>query len=125
MLVSKSHPIFARSPIIDWVFEAQRNPNDVPTITTSESGDLSWSIDVPGVSKENLELELHGRELRLKTTRPRGDQSEVNHFRWRLPKGANTETVSAALTQGVLTLHVERLPTAAARKIPIMEENAA
>ena len=125
MLVSKSHPIFPRSPFIDWVFEAQRSANHTPTVITSDSGALSWSIDVPGVSKENLDLEVHGRELRLKTTRDRGGKSEVNHFRWELPKAADTETVSADLSQGVLTLRVEKRPTEAARKIQILDENAA
>lgn len=125
MLVSNSHSLLAHPSMVNWVFGPERSVRQQPRLVVSEDDIFEWQIDVPGVMADGLELEVEGRQVRLKTERKYGEQSEHNHLRWVLPKTADSETLSADLSHGVLTLSVRKLSSAQARKVAISTAEAA
>lgn len=101
-----------------------------PAVDVEEADD-AWIVEaeLPGVEEKDIELELHGSELRIS-----GDIEErkrvgilrrksrrVGRFDYRvsLPGVSDTEDVQATLDQGVLTVRVPKPDYAKRRRIPI------
>lgn len=99
-----------------------------PTVDIYENAEEILLIaDVPGVSKENVNIELEKDRLTLAAKRtnrwPEGMQvkfAEYDYYRaFSVPKGIDVEKIHAELTNGVLTLHLPRLAATRPRKIEI------
>lgn len=86
------------------------------------------TVDVPGVRKDQIDVQVHNREVIVtgevtrreqgrwfRRTRPAGRFE----FRATLPGDVNPDNVKAELADGVLTLTVPKADTAKPRKIEI------
>jgi HSP20 family protein len=101
-----------------------------PTIDIRTNDDeVVFVCDVPGVKREDLEIVLENHVLTLKGSRrfDASDKEQVvlgraygNFSRsFTLPEGLDEEHVAAELSDGVLTLRIQRHPKAKPRKIEI------
>lgn len=91
--------------------------------------DLLFSVDVPGVAADDLNVTIErdiltvkgSRKLeaseneRLSLGRPYGEFT----LRYTLPEGMDSEHLTADLANGVLTLRIPKLPKAQPRRIQI------
>jgi HSP20 family protein len=87
--------------------------------------------EVPGIHKENLDINLSGNLLRITGHRDAIQETkdemylyrerEVGHFirTLKLPATVDEGNIEAAYQDGILTIHVPKVATAAARKIVI------
>ena len=101
-----------------------------PSIDIRTTDDeVVFVCDVPGVKREHLEIELENHVLTLKGSR-RFDSREREQVvlgraygsfsrSFTLPEGLDEENVAAELSDGVLTLRIQRHPKAKPRKIAI------
>ena len=93
----------------------------VPRIRTREHEDrIEVALEVPGVTREDVELEVEGRVLTVRArttggTAPEGmrallDELDAGDYeaRFRLPRGLATDRVEARLQAGVLELVLPR-----------------
>jgi HSP20 family molecular chaperone IbpA len=85
-------------------------------------------VDLPGVAREQLRIDLDKGQLVLHAERtiPTGGTSVVTEFGNRiyhrifaLPRGIDAERVGAELKDGVLTLHLPKIPALKPRRIEI------
>ena len=101
-----------------------------PSIDIRTTDDeVMFVCDVPGVKREDLEIEIENHVLTLKGSR-RYDAREREQVvlgraygsftrAFTLPEGLDEENVAADLHDGVLTLRIQRHPKAKPRKISI------
>lgn len=78
--------------------------------------------DIPGVSKENVEIEYLDGELRILARRPENSSENwPDEYRRtvRLSKDIDANSISAELTHGVLTLSILKSPAAQPRRISV------
>ena len=125
MLVSRHPSTFRHSALLGWTFQPMDLGASSPTLITTTDDQFVWTVDVPGVAEDHLDLEVQGREIRLTAERKSGESSQRKDYLWRLPRGANPETLSAQLENGVLTFTVSKHASEKARKVPIGTESAA
>jgi HSP20 family protein len=102
-----------------------------PPVDIFEDGDeMTIVADVPGVSPENFEINLHENTLTITAARDDFDASEwepvydefrEGHFlrEFRLGKDINQSKISAKAKHGVLTLHLPKAKQAKRRKIEV------
>lgn len=93
-----------------------------PAVDILEGTDETWVVaDLPGVKKEDLEIELHNNELRLRAhAGERFDEEGFDYVRsFRLPPGIEGDKVSADLQDGVLTLKLPKPAELKPRKIDV------
>jgi HSP20 family molecular chaperone IbpA len=94
-----------------------------PPVDILEGKDETWLVaDLPGVTREDLEIELHNNELRLRA-RPTRMLVDESAFVWarafRLPPGIDAEKVAADLKDGVLTLKLPKPSELRPKKIDV------
>lgn len=96
-------------------------------------GEVTVVMDVPGLTAENLEIELVGDVLTVTGERTHpfqdGDRSktwyrlERGYGRFQrilqVPKGLDPQKISASITDGVLTLHIPQPEASKPRRIEI------
>lgn len=99
----------------------------VPAVETQEADDAYVvRAELPGMSSDDVDVELSGRELRItgevkeetegKTLRRRHGRFA---YRTSLPADADPEKIDAQLADGVLTVRVPKAPQARSRRIDI------
>ena len=104
-----------------------------PVDVVEDPAGIVLYADLPGVSKENLHLQVEGDTLTIegvmKLDIPAGMESthaEIDLPRLRrvftLSKELDSESMKAEFEQGVLTLRVPKLPHAQSRRIEIRVE---
>lgn len=88
-------------------------------------------LDVPGFSSENIEVLAEEQQLLVRGTRSSATLSdgEKSLFaertngsferRWRFPKSADLDSISATYVQGVLTLRIGKTEPAQPRKVTV------
>lgn len=86
------------------------------------------SFDVPGVSKDSLEIEVEGDHLKMSGKRSKPffnpDKEDVEYKKTiSLPPEVNTEKIHAHVEDGVLYLALPKLEKALARKITISSKD--
>ena len=98
---------------------------------TEEKDAYLFKADVPGVKKEDLEINITGNRVQISGKRDaeKETKSETAYTYEReygsfvrsftLPDGADLEHAKSELKDGVLTLVIPKLPGAQAKKIPI------
>ena len=88
------------------------------------------SVDLPGLSREDVELTVTNRHLTLKASRKLNwpEDTLVRHrerrsyqldHTWTLPPIADVEHAEATFSDGVLTLHIPKTPQATPRRIEV------
>lgn len=78
-----------------------------------------WSVAVPGVSPQELSVQVEERDLTLTLTR----EEQKGTLRSRLPQDADPDTLSAKLSRGMLVLTVGIIPKPSPRSIDVVEVN--
>jgi HSP20 family protein len=106
-----------------------------PVDYVGDAEGYSLSVDLPGVRKEDVDIDVEGDVLRIRAQRKPRQQSEakaetesyVREIRsgtlqrsFRLAKDADTAAVSASLVDGVLEVRVPKQKKAQPRKVEIV-----
>lgn len=123
MLVSYTHPTFNLPTTLDWIARPDGHRQTKSHVEETEKGYI-LTLDLPGVAVSDIDIELTGQNLKLATTRFRGESEEKRNYGWRLPRNASGKSVKANLLHGVLTLEIHKKASETPRKIQI-EEGAA
>jgi HSP20 family molecular chaperone IbpA len=76
-------------------------------------------MEVPGVKREDVKLDLVGRELKVAAVRKVGEDSRSVSRVLKLPDDADAGGISASLVDGLLTLSFPRLAEARGRSITV------
>lgn len=77
-----------------------------------EDGSLAVSIDVPGVTEENINVEISADNiLTVKGERKTANSSYSVHKSLSIPEGYDADNIRAELKNGVLTLTLASKPT--------------
>jgi HSP20 family molecular chaperone IbpA len=83
-----------------------------------QEDDQSWtlSIDVPGIPKENLDVQIEGQAVRVEST---GDSKRKFKAAYELPNEIDVDGSTAKLENGVLTLTLRKARSATSRQITV------
>lgn len=91
-------------------------------------------LDLPGMDREGVEIQLEGDELVIKGSRKRDALSEADRLvqssrlygsfekRWRLSEEIDTEKISARMDKGVLRIELGKADKALPKKVEIRVE---
>lgn len=91
-----------------------------PPVALEERDDgIEMQFDLPGVSPDNLEVELDGQVLSVSGKRWRGKRELTYERVLALPENLDTETLDASLDKGVLTVSIAKIAQARKRRIHI------
>ncbi len=105
-----------------------------PTDIKETENSYVLSIDVPGVPKQNIEIELRGRHLQIRGERKdeRSEESAKIHYLERryghfernitLPEGIQGDEAQGHYENGVLTLTIPKAAATKAKKIRIADD---
>lgn len=107
-----------------------------PALDIQETADAYWLMfDLPGVNPDDVSIEVNDQMLTVSGTRVPSAEAGKAHQVERpfgsfvrnlsLPKGIESDTITADYAQGVLTLKVPKPPTAKPTKISITTTNEA
>lgn len=120
------------APLSTLVRSPLRNLAFVPAADVSVSdNDIVLTLDVPGLTAEDVDIEVVDNTLVVRGERRRGDAPEGTHYAHlergvgrfersvRLPVGVDADAVTASLENGVLSLIVPKPAEARPRAIPI------
>lgn len=126
------HPFFRFDPVFDTLLrEVAATPSTTGRNVFSDDGDrYSLRVQAPGIAKDGFTLTLEGDVLTLAAERvvqvPEGyDAIHRERKSWRierslaLPSDADTESITAAADEGVLTITVGKNPAPVSRQIQI------
>jgi HSP20 family molecular chaperone IbpA len=122
--------VFDRSPVwnmlsdMDEMFE-RIVPNEESARTVipydmqeGENGYL-LSVDLPGVMKDDLNIEVTERVMTLSGERKTGVQGRKFFCRFLIPESADTSKIEASLENGVLEIGLPKLESSKPRNIQI------
>lgn len=92
--------------------------NLMPAFHHVEEDDKSWTvhIDVPGVPREQLRVQISGNTLEVETDKECRRQLRAVY---ELPSEIDAEKTEARLQDGVLTLKLAKAASAVARRIEV------
>ena len=93
--------------------------DSVPSGLKFEQNDTAWTVtlDVPGIAREQLTIEVDGAVVRLQTV---ADAPRQLKAAYELPDTIDAEATSAKLENGVLTLTLgKHKPVVTARTIEV------
>lgn len=103
----------------------------VPTVETDETDDAYLvRAELPGMRREDVEVELRGNELRITGEVNEEDKGEGKGkplrrrqgkfaYRTSLPADADADKIDAQLAEGILTVRVPKAAQARSRRIEI------
>ncbi len=98
--------------------------NDSNTIVNTDN-EYVVSLDVPGVSKENLEIKVDDRVLTVKTQYENKEEhsSEQRKYMYsiKIPEDSDTENIDIVLNQGVLKITMPKNEKAKPKLLEIKE----
>jgi HSP20 family protein len=110
----------------------------LPAVNVEETADeLVLTAELPGMRREDVELELENNVLTIrgtKTHRSEREDAERRYHVWErrygsfqrsftLPRTVTAEEISASFDDGVLHIHMPKAPEAKGRKIEIKTES--
>ena len=93
--------------------------DSVPSSLKFEQNDTAWTVtlDVPGIAREQLTIEVDGAVVRLQTV---ADAPRQLKAAYELPDAIDAEATSAKLENGVLTLTLgKHKPVVTSRTIEV------
>ncbi len=76
-------------------------------------------VELPGVKKEDLDVQVEKDIITVKATRARKDEKITYERSFRLADDIDTDNIKAALENGILKFELAKRTQAAARKIDI------
>lgn len=76
-------------------------------------------VELPGVKKEDLDMQIEKNILTVKATRVRKDEKFTYERSFRLADDIDTDNIGAAFENGVLSFSLSKKQQAAARKISV------
>ena len=76
-------------------------------------------VEIPGVKKEDLDLQLEKNILTVKATRQRKDEKFTYERSFRLAEDIDTDNIKVSLENGVLGIALSKKQQAAPRKLEI------
>lgn len=122
---------FLREPFAGWEWPFGLGPWSPPVDLAEDEREVLVRAEIPGVDPQQLDLSVLGRELWIagekKDPLDRSGKevhlSEIRYGKFRrsipLPSEVDTEHVEADYTNGVLTVRLQKLPSAQARRITV------
>lgn len=135
MLVSRFDPFREFANLSRAFSEVQKNDSDmsinafVPRVNTREVDDAYFiDVDLPGIKKEDIDIDIHDGMLSIKGERKFKDEiKEDDYYKietsfgkfmrtFSLPDDTNTEEVDANFNNGVLEIKVAKIDKEASRK---------
>ena len=100
--------------------EKAANCSITPRASVSEKdGAYTLEVEIPGVKKENVEVNVEGNELTIKETRKNGEAEVTYERSFRLSEEVDSENIGASVEDGVLRLSFTKKKSAEARKLTI------
>jgi len=123
---------FIREPFgaIDWSFGSGRGW--MPPVDVAETEhEVTVRAEVPGIAPEDLDVSVSGQQLILsgekkETAQKEGEDfchTETRYGSFRrsipLPQAVDPQKVQAEYANGVLTIHLEKTPTTAPKRITV------
>ena len=85
---------------------------------TTESG-FTLEVELPGVKKENLDVQLEKNILTVKATRERENEKKNYERNFRLAEDIDTENIQLTLENGILAFAFVKKQQAAPRKLNV------
>ena len=76
-------------------------------------------VELPGVKKEDLDVQVEKNILTVKATRARKDEKFTYERNFRLADEIDTENIKVSLENGILTFELSKKQQTAARKLNI------
>ena len=113
---------------------ARTAPSLLPPVDIFEdAGGITLCADLPGVAREDLSIDVDGRNLTIQAPLKLGETSSLtnvyaevraNHFRrsFELSSDLDTGKIDAGLRDGVLTLRIPKAEQAKPRRIEVRVE---
>lgn len=117
--------MFSVLEVADRPAPAPRSPRStIPARVEEDQESYSVSMVVPGIPKEEIDVEVAGRRLRIshEAKAESGSRLAYKSFErsWNVPEDADLERVSADAVDGILTVRVPKLDSVVRpRKIAI------
>ena len=82
-------------------------------------GGFALEVELPGVKKEDMDIQVEKNILTVKATRARKDEKFTYERSFRLADDINTDNIKVSLENGILKFDLTKKAQAAARKITI------
>jgi HSP20 family protein len=123
---------FLREPLeaIDWPFFSERGW--APTVDVAEDEhEFTVRAELPGLDPKDLDVTISGNHLVLSGEKKEATEKRTKDFYHSesrfgsfhrtipLPDAVDTEKVEADYANGVLVVHLKKLPSAAAKRIDV------
>jgi len=142
MMIDRFFPFFDMSKTLeemDRIFGSVGRPTSLrsvprgtfPAINIYDQGDsVTLTAEVPGVSKDDLELSVLGKIVTLKGQRKAEDTGEVSYYRnerpmgpfertLALPDSVKADSAKADYTDGILRVKMDKTEPEKAKKVEI------
>jgi HSP20 family molecular chaperone IbpA len=87
---------------------------------SNEKDDLTYFFEVPGMTKEDLRIEVENRILSVEGTFSKGNYQRSISERIYLPRGIELDSASAIVSNGLLTISFKKTPEASKKVISIV-----
>ena len=129
--LSLARNFFAHDPFLT-IPARSANASFEPAFTVQESEEgYRISADVPGLKESDLDISVENQVLKISGSRESEAKQEGERYHlyerrfgkfsrsFGLPKEADTETISAKLNDGVLSIHIGKRPETQPRKINV------
>jgi HSP20 family protein len=81
-----------------------------------EENNIVVTLDIPGVAKENVEIEF---ETNILTVTAKRDEEKTYNGKWKISQDVNAEKISAKLENGVLSLTLPKKKPTKGTKITL------
>jgi HSP20 family protein len=101
---------WSSTPLRSWEYN---------THFTEAENHFSLAVDMPGLKKADLKLEIQGQSLSVSGESKREGTSRTYRRVFTLPESVDTSKIEAKFEDGVLELHLPKMETAKSRLIEI------
>lgn len=91
----------------------------LPTDTYEDEAHYHFVFEVPGITKEQIQIEIFEGVLHVKAQRSKGSETLNLARKVKLPSNAKPDDVKAKLQDGLLTLSFEKVAKPQPKKIEI------
>ena len=91
-----------------------------PVDVYANDAELLVRADLPGVTRENVHVSIHEGTLSIEAVRGSGEQTHAFRRRFRVGRHLDDKAIRAELHDGVLAVHLPKVPEAQPRSIPIV-----
>lgn len=98
-----------------WYVPGTWHTVNVPCDVSKTDTEITYSIEIPGVKREEIELSVVDRQVTISGQSRRGEIK----YKFSLDRSADASTLEAKLEDGVLTIVAKKLPSTVKRIISI------